>query len=89
MLTVDTATIFRRGLNFARCTVACSLLQSQDKKLPVDPEEATRRKLRVHTNFEELMDDYLSRRVPIIPGICSGVCVCVCVHSNLGCIQFD
>ena len=27
MLTVDTVTIFRHGLNFARCTVACPLLQ--------------------------------------------------------------
>ena len=28
MLTVDTVTVFRHGLNFARCTVACLLLQS-------------------------------------------------------------
>ena len=26
MLTVDTVTIFRHGLNFARCTVTCPVL---------------------------------------------------------------
>ena len=61
------------------CNIIVGLfLQSQDKKLPVDSDEATRRVLRMEGNFEELMDDYLSRRVPIIPGVC--VCVCVRVH---------
>ena len=44
------------------------VVQSRDKGLPVDQEEATRRKVRVHGNFEELLEDYLSRRVPIIQG---------------------
>ena len=43
-------------------------MQSRDEGLPVDQEEATRRKVRVHGNFEELLADYLSRRVPCIQG---------------------
>ena len=43
-------------------------VQSRDEELPVDQEEATRRKVRVHGNFEELLADYLSRRVPCIQG---------------------
>ena len=60
--------------------------QSQDKGCQPDPEEASRRKVRVHGNFEELLEDYLSRRVPFIQGmltLCVCVCVCVCVCGIL------
>jgi hypothetical protein len=43
-------------------------VQSRNEGLPVDQEEATRRKVRVHGNFEELLEDYLCRRVPCIQG---------------------
>ena len=47
----------------------CLILQSLDVKHSVDLEEAARRKTRVHGNFDELLDDYVSRRVPNIPGV--------------------
>ena len=51
--------------------------QSQHKDGPVDPEEATRRKVRVHGNFEELLDDYLVHRVPCIEGMWVWSCLWV------------
>ena len=51
------------------------VVQSRDKGLPVNQEEATRRKVRVHANFEDLMANYLSRRVPIFQGRRVGVVV--------------
>ena len=60
------------------CIISVIFLQSRDKKFPVDSDEATRRKLRMHGNFEELLDDYLCRRVPVCAGVC--LCVCVCVY---------
>ena len=47
----------------------------------MEGEEATRRKMKVHGSFHELLDDYLSRRVPSIEGegYASIMCVCVCV----------
>ena len=52
------------------CLVEMSLfVQSQRDSGGVDAEEATRRKIKVHGNFQELLDDYLSRRVPTIEGL--------------------
>ena len=61
-------------------------MQSRDEKFPIDEVvEATRRKVRIHANFEELLADYLSRRVPCIQGrfvIVFGVMVHVTVCTS-------